>query len=169
MKNKIVFFATFLFFLFSFIACNNADMKFQSVNEMVSHATDNVSSISIGDFHEKFVNAEHITIVDVREPEEFVISSIPGAINVPRGVLEFSIGNKVQNRHEPVYVYCDNAQRSALAVYDMAKLKFSNAILIESGFDVWQEKYPDDVQLESTDSEEGEEIAAPSSGGGCGG
>lgn len=168
MKNKIVFSVAFLFFLLSFFACNNADTKFQSVNEMVSHATDNVSSISISDFHEKFVNAEHITIVDVREPEEFAVSSIPGAINVPRGVLEFSIGNKVQNRHEAVYVYCDNAQRSALAVYDMAKLKFSNAILIESGFDVWQEKYPNDIQLESADSEESEE-APPPSGGGCGG
>jgi rhodanese-related sulfurtransferase len=169
MKNRILFTVFAIALMFAFTACNNAadDKQYGSADEMVSFAKENITSISIDEFHTEFAEAEHLTIVDVREPEEFAISCIPGAINVPRGVLEFSIGDKV-SRGETVYVYCNNTNRSALAVYDMAKLKYSKAVMIDSGFDVWQEKYPEDVQLEPSGSEENKP-AAPAGGGGCGG
>jgi 3-mercaptopyruvate sulfurtransferase SseA len=36
------------------------------------------------------------TIIDVREYEEFAAGHLPGAINIPRGVLEFKIGTIVR-------------------------------------------------------------------------
>ena len=168
MKKRILFSVFASALLLAFTSCKpDANKQYGSADEKVSYAKENIKSISIEEFHAEFAEAEHLTIVDVREPEEFAISCIPGAINVPRGVLEFSIGDKVP-RSEKVYVYCDNTNRSALAVYDMAKLKYSNAVLIESGFDAWQEKYPEDIELEPSGSSDNKP-AAPAGGGGCGG
>jgi len=168
MKKRILFSVFAMTLLLAFTSCKpDAGKTYGSADEMVTFAKENIKSISIEDFHTEFAEAEHLTIVDVREPEEFAISCIPGAINVPRGVLEFSIGDKVP-RSKKVYVYCDNTNRSALAVYDMAKLKYSNAVLIESGYDVWQEKYPEDIELEPSGSKENKP-AAPAGSGGCGG
>ncbi|PLW94011.1 MAG: hypothetical protein C0592_04390 [Marinilabiliales bacterium] len=169
MKIRILFSVFAVALLLAFTSCNpDADKTYGSADEMVSYAKENIKTISIDEFHAEFAEAEHLTIVDVREPEEFAISCIPGAVNVPRGVLEFKIGNEVP-RSEKVYVYCDNTNRSALAVYDMKKLKYCNAVLIDSGFDVWQEKYPEDVELEPSSGSEDNAPAAPAGGGGCGG
>jgi rhodanese-related sulfurtransferase len=46
-------------------------------------------------------------IIDVREPDGFREGHVPGAINIPPGLLEFQISNdaSLQNLHRPTIVF----------------------------------------------------------------
>ena len=82
-------------------------------------------------------------ILDVREPSEFVAGHLPGAINIPRGVLEFKIGADpvLQNTQDKeIVVYCQTGGRSALATEALHKLGYVNAVSMAGGFKEWAEK-----------------------------
>jgi rhodanese-related sulfurtransferase len=53
-----------------------------------------------------------IQLVDVREPEEFAVSHIPGAINVPSGTPQEVLLSRIRS-DIPVVVYCSVGYRSA--------------------------------------------------------
>lgn len=81
-------------------------------------------------------------VLDVREPQEYSAGKLPGAVNIPRGVLEFQIGNHPQlgNAHDqPILVYCLSGGRSALAVESLKKLGFNGAVSLAGGFKAWSE------------------------------
>lgn len=81
-------------------------------------------------------------ILDVREPEEHASGCVPGAVNIPRGVLEFKIGNHAdfQNQQEAkIIVYCQTGGRSALATEALLKLGYKNAVSMAGGFNAWSE------------------------------
>ena len=74
-------------------ACNHAG-PIQSVDEMVVSAQKNVDGITVEKLMEKLDNGDMILLIDVREPNEFNAGYIPGSVNIPRGVIEFKIGNE---------------------------------------------------------------------------
>lgn len=161
-----VVFLSIIIFLSS---CSNKELKtYENVDKMLIDAKSNITSISIDEFKKIFDSEEEYYLIDVREENEYSISCIPGAINIPRGLLEFKIGNEIDNRRAKIYLYCDNGERSSLAVNSLPELKFPNAILIESGFDAWKGKYYKDVELSPAGDTE-ERDTPPPSGGGCGG
>jgi rhodanese-related sulfurtransferase len=81
-------------------------------------------------------------VLDVREPAEFALGALPGAVNIPRGVLEFKIDSHptFQNRRDAdILVYCQTGGRSALATEALQKLGYENAVSLAGGFKLWQE------------------------------
>jgi rhodanese-related sulfurtransferase len=79
-------------------------------------------------------------ILDVREPAEYDAGHLPNAINIPRGVLEFKIGNhpSFQSKEVEMIVYCQTGGRSALATEALLKLGYINAVSMAGGFNLWQ-------------------------------
>ncbi len=73
-------------------------------------------------------------IVDVREPDEFAEGHLPGAVNIPRGLLEFEVdghpavnyqtAEALSHRQRPVVLYCLSGGRSALAADALLRLGF---------------------------------------------
>lgn len=83
-----------------------------------------------------------LPILDVREPAEFAAGHLPGAINIPRGVLEFKIGADPllqDKQNEQIVVYCQSGGRSALATYALHKIGYSNAVSMAGGFKAWSD------------------------------
>lgn len=81
-------------------------------------------------------------VLDVREPAEYVLGALPGAINIPRGVLEFKIDSHpaFQNRRDAdILVYCQTGGRSALATEALKKLGYEKAVSLAGGYKLWQE------------------------------
>ena len=58
---------------------------------------------------------EGVTIVDVREAEEYCAGHLPGARHVPRSYLESRIEGIVPDRATQVILYCASGNRSAYA------------------------------------------------------
>ena len=79
------------------------------------------------------------TVIDVREPNEYVVGFVPDAINIPRGILEFKLDSfpQLADREKPVLVYCKSGGRSALAAQTLQRLGFSNVASLAGGFDGW--------------------------------
>jgi len=81
-------------------------------------------------------------VLDVREPEEFAAGHLPGAINIPRGVLEFKVDAHpaVQGRHEAaILVYCQTGGRSALATQVLNQMGYAHAVSMAGGFKAWSD------------------------------
>ena len=90
---------------------------------------------------------DDLVIIDVREVDEFTQGSIPGAINIPRGVLEFELSRHpalncnphpvVSKPEQPIYLYCRSGGRSALAAASLQSMGFANVCSLAGGFDAW--------------------------------
>ena len=80
-----------------------------------------------------------VTIIDVREPEEFLAGHLPGAINIPRGLLEFRVDNHpiVCDRNCTIVLQCQSGGRSALATVAMQELGYKNVANLAGGIAAW--------------------------------
>jgi len=78
-------------------------------------------------------------VLDVREPMEFAGGHLPGAINIPRGLLEFKLGDtpSLTQTAKPIVVYCKTSGRAALATAVMQDMGVGNAMSVAGGYDAW--------------------------------
>lgn len=78
-------------------------------------------------------------ILDVREPSEFDMGHLPEAQHIPRGLLEFMVGNHpaLQDFEQDIVVYCKNGGRSTLAADLLQRMGFKNIHMLLGGFDSW--------------------------------
>jgi rhodanese-related sulfurtransferase len=78
-------------------------------------------------------------VIDVREYDEFAAGHLPGAINIPRGVLEFKIGMvpECANKAGSFLIYCRTSGRAALSAVQLQKIGYDNVISMAGGFEAW--------------------------------
>lgn len=122
------------------------------VKEWVDKARAATKQVTINELKAAMDGAENMVVLDVREPNEYEVAHIPNAINVPRGLLEFSIWTVVPNKESKIYVYCKTGARAALATKTLNELGYANALAIDTGGVAWVKAgYP--VQTSITDEE----------------
>lgn len=84
-----------------------------------------------------------VLLVDVREPGETEYGSIPGAVRVPRGMLEFHADHGSPYHvegFEPgrrVILYCSAGSRSALAVRSLQEIGYRDVAHLDGGLNAW--------------------------------
>ena len=78
-------------------------------------------------------------LIDVREADEFAAGHLPGAVLVPRGLLEFKLSGSpaLSARDLKVVLYCKTSGRAALAAAAMQDMGYLNVQSIAGGFDAW--------------------------------
>ena len=107
--------------------------------DLVAQAKQNIVEIDIETAKR---NLETSIILDVREPGEYAAGHLPGAFNIPRGVLEFKIGSHpdFQDKQDAhIIVYCQSGGRSALATEPLNRMGFHNAVSMAGGYKAWLE------------------------------
>jgi rhodanese-related sulfurtransferase len=120
--------------------------------ELVDKARAATRQATITDLKAAVDGGKDMVVLDVREPNEYEVAHIPGALNVPRGLLEFSIWTVVPNQEQTIYVYCKTGARAALATKQLNDLGYKNAIAVDTGGVAWVKAgYP--VQTSITDEE----------------
>lgn len=84
-------------------------------------------------------------VVDIREKDEVTETGIiPGAIHIPRGILEFRVDPGSPNYQvdltpdHSVILVCDDGQRSALATETLKNLGFLHVSHLSGGFQAWR-------------------------------
>lgn len=79
-----------------------------------------------------------VTILDVREADEYEQGAIPGAVSVPRGVLESVVGVHATDADEEVVLYCAAGARSALAAQSLQRMGYRSIRSLAGGFGRWK-------------------------------
>lgn len=75
------------------------------------------------------------TILDVREPQEVAVCSIPGSLYVPMQQVPRQLGKLPQDR--PLVVLCHHGVRSATVTAYLQQNGFANALNLAGGIDAW--------------------------------
>jgi molybdopterin/thiamine biosynthesis adenylyltransferase/rhodanese-related sulfurtransferase len=97
---------------------------------------------------------EPITLLDVREKEEYRAGFIPGAISIPRGFLEIQVEGRIPDKNTKIVAYCAGGTRSALAAKTLADLGYTNVETANPGFVRWKDVgYPIDTPPQLTDAQ----------------
>lgn len=81
------------------------------------------------------INGDNVTILDVREPAEYVFSHIPGAVSIPLGELEGRMGEI--NKDKEIYVICRTGNRSNMAAQQLTEKGYENVFNVKPGMTEW--------------------------------
>ena len=106
-------------------------------HDLVIEAKANVCEIALQDAEEAIRKAD--VLIDVREADEFAAGHLPGAVLVPRGLLEFKLSGTpaLSGRDLKVVLYCKTSGRAALAAQAMQSTGYLNVSSVAGGFDAW--------------------------------
>jgi rhodanese-related sulfurtransferase len=129
-----------------------------SLMEMVQEARKSVIELPPQQIAKDLDRDGRAFLVDVREPWEFTKGHIPGAVNIPRGMLELKADaasrladpDLVGRRDAGVIVYClrSPSARSILAAETLGRMGYTNVAAIEGGLLSWRDQ---GLPVESSD------------------
>lgn len=114
----------------------------QSVTELVVQARAQVPTIDLAKFKSGFDTSSLGLLIDVREPADYAAGHVPGALNIPRGLIEFRIWPHVGfpdklDLNARITLYCGSGARAALAAKSLRDLKFTNVTAADIKFEDW--------------------------------
>lgn len=111
----------------------------------MSQVKSQISEVSVDDLKEAIQSGA--LVFDVREPQEHAQGVVPGAIAIPRGVLEFNLFNlpmlkdidEQEALNKPIYIYCASGGRSACTALSLQHIGFKNVYSVAGGIKQWVE------------------------------
>jgi molybdopterin/thiamine biosynthesis adenylyltransferase/rhodanese-related sulfurtransferase len=107
--------------------------------EVIRQIKQQVTEVDPAEVSEHLGNG--VTLIDVRESEEWDRGHIPGAVHVPRGYLESRVEGAVADRDAPVVIYCASGQRSALAAHTLSELLgYTDVRSMTGGITLWKDR-----------------------------
>jgi sulfur dioxygenase len=84
------------------------------------------------------IDKGNVTVIDVREQNEFDAERIPKSVLIPRGLLEFQIAAKVPDKGSSLIITCKSGGRAALATQTLQIMGYNNVYNLKGGFTAWQ-------------------------------
>ena len=116
----------------------------KTVEQMVAEAEGRVENLPV-DLAAAEIEDGSATLIDVREDDERLLEgAIPGAVHVPRGMLELAADPASPLHREEldptlrVILYCSSGSRSALAADTLGLMGYANAAHISGGMMAWK-------------------------------
>jgi len=109
----------------------------KNAQDLVMQAKATVHEVSLADAEEAIRQAD--VLIDVREADEFSAGHLPGAVLVPRGLLEFKLSGTpaLSGRDLKVVLYCKTSGRAALSAQAMRSMGYLDVSSIAGGYDAW--------------------------------
>ena len=136
---------------------------YENGKELAADTKPYIEEISVEELNIKIENLEEFFLIDVRQATEFEKGSLPYSTLIPRGELEFKIGNKTfweeEQWHVPlkdadIVIYCKKGNRGILATKALKELGYTNVKNLAGGIVAWDPSF--------------ESGAAAEESGGCG-
>ncbi|MDX1649762.1 MAG: rhodanese-like domain-containing protein [Myxococcota bacterium] len=118
----------------------------KGIKDLVGEAKGRIREVDASEARAELDAEPRTLVLDVRESEELAAGRLPGALHVPRGVLEPKCAADSPAREEafqdperPILVYCGSGVRSALAADTLRELGFARVASLAGGFAAWKE------------------------------
>ena len=109
----------------------------KTAHDLVMQAKSSIREVALDEAEQAIRDAD--LLLDVREADEFATGHLPGAVLVPRGLLEFRLSSTpaMEPRDLKIVLYCKTSGRAALAARAMQEMGYLNVQSIAGGFDAW--------------------------------
>lgn len=109
----------------------------KTAQDLVAEAKKEINEVAVADASQAIQGAA--LLLDVREPAEYQQGHLAGAINIPRGLLEFKMGSapEFEARDQAIVLYCKTSGRAALAAASLKQMGYVNVTSIAGGYDAW--------------------------------
>lgn len=104
--------------------------------DLFAEAKTRIRELSPSEVRARRERGDAFTLLDVREPNEWSLGHIPGALHIPRGVMESSIETRVP-RDQEVVVYCASGNRSAMAADILQQMGYETVSSMRGGIRGW--------------------------------
>ncbi|MDO8519766.1 MAG: molybdopterin-synthase adenylyltransferase MoeB [Deltaproteobacteria bacterium] len=118
-----------------------------SAPEYLAQIKKGIKEVEVSEVKRKLDQKQKLLLVDVREKEETVGGTLPGATPIVRGFLELKIEATEPNRDREIVVYCGGGNRSALAARALQEMGYKNVLSMKGGYSAWQHAgYPIEQQ-----------------------
>jgi rhodanese-related sulfurtransferase len=106
--------------------------------KIVNDAKSRVKQTDVPAVLARVKKGEKLTIVDVREDNEWANGRVAGAIHLGKGVIERDIEKTIPDPAAPIVLYCGGGYRSALAAKNLQEMGYTNVISMDGGFGGWK-------------------------------
>src|SRR5687768_144316 len=104
--------------------------------DLINDAKTRIREVTPAEVREMRARGESAVYLDVREPNEWNLGHLPGAMHIPRGTLETKV-EAVVPRDRKVVIYCAGGNRSALAADTMQQMGYKDVVSMSGGFTGW--------------------------------
>ncbi|MDP9002255.1 MAG: molybdopterin-synthase adenylyltransferase MoeB [Myxococcota bacterium] len=122
--------------------------------DLIADVRKRTKQVPLGELKRRIDAREKMTLVDVREKDEWRAGYIPGAISIPRGFLEMQAEQKLPDKGTHIVAYCAGGTRSALAAATLQDLGYTNVETANPGFTRWKDLgFPVDAPPDLTDAQ----------------
>lgn len=107
-------------------------------DQLVALAKREITEVRPQELTHRLEDGDDVTIVDIRERDEFAQGHLPGAVFIPRGFLELQIEQIEFDRSRPIVLYCAGGVRSALAARNLKEMGYEDVQSLIGGFNGWK-------------------------------
>ncbi len=112
------------------------EILFGEVDNFLNSIPNGSYTVMKVDSLKSLIQKEKPLLVDVREPAEYAVGHIAGAINIPLRTLTQNLDKIPQNRS--VVLYCSSGYRTAMGVMALQMLGYKNAIGFPPSLQGWK-------------------------------
>src|SRR6266542_3417124 len=111
-------------------------MSYKSGSDLVEEARTQIREVTPAEVRRMIEAKEDVVYLDVREPNEWNLGHIPGAMHLPRGNIESKVEGML-DRSKKIVVYCARGNRSALAALTMKQMGYEHVASMRDGMAGW--------------------------------
>ncbi|MBO6938766.1 MAG: molybdopterin-synthase adenylyltransferase MoeB [Deltaproteobacteria bacterium] len=112
----------------------------QTYSDMLQSIKASIKQVSLDDLNARIEGGEELTLVDVREKDEWRQGHIPDAVHVPRGFLEMQAASRLPKKDATIVTYCAGGVRSAFAAKVLQDLGYTKVESANPGFNDWKDR-----------------------------
>ncbi len=142
MKKRSFFVSALAFMFVLAFAIPQAMAKDMIAKDFVAEAKKDVCEVSVSDAKGMLDKGECV-FLDCREPKEFKMGHVPGAVNIPRGLMEWKVSKKIPDKNAKIVVYCKVGGRGCLSACTLCRMGYKNVVNIAGGWQAWEKAgYP---------------------------
>jgi molybdopterin/thiamine biosynthesis adenylyltransferase/rhodanese-related sulfurtransferase len=122
--------------------------------DLIADVRRRTQQVSLEELKRRLEAREKLTLVDVREKDEWRGGYIPGAVSIPRGFLEIQAEQKLPDKGARIVAYCAGGTRSALAAATLQELGYTQVETANPGFVRWKDLgFPVETPPQLTDAQ----------------
>ena len=114
-------------------------MPLPEFKQLVDEAKRQIQEVGPADLAKMEQSKQNVVVIDVRESDEQAKGMIPGAVAMPRGILERDIDQVTTDKQRPIVLYCASGGRSALAALALQQMGFTTVMSLNGGYKGWSE------------------------------